>query len=809
MVSPTPQSTDFSRDVLGRYVCNGFDEALKSMDPARGDTRPFDVIVVGGGSFGPVVAQRLFHRNKTVRILVLEAGPFSLAEHVQNHPVLGLTPPPATSIAQLRSTGRNGQPRNEVWGLAWHSPTPFPGLAYTLGGRSVFFGGWSPPLLAGEMPPDSWPQTVIDDLTGRYFAEAARQIGTDTTNDFIYGELHTALRRAVFDALDNGRVRHTVPLGELPDHPAMATGPTAAQLRDQLGLADGDRTARQTLVNLLKLEAPLAVQTRTRPGFFPFNKFSALPLLIRATRQAWAESGNDDARRRLMVVPNCHVTRLAVDGGRVSAAHTNLGTLPVPPGSAVVLAAGTIENARLALVSFPDNQLTGRNLLAHLRSNLTIRVPRQALGGVTAEELQASALFVKGRRNIDGASRHFHLQLTAAGLGALGTDSEAELFKKIPDIDTFDRFRSASDTHVAITIRGIAEMEAHNPASSVRLDPEVDEYGMPRAFVTLTSSQADQALWQAMDEASDDLAQALAGGQPYEVLTSQGLVTLQPDRAPVEVLPFVQRRDGMGTTHHEAGTLWMGDRPETSVTDANARFHQVSNAYGAGPALLPTIGSPNPMLSGVALARRLADHLATLPVGADGFADLFDGRTANWRMAGPGTFRIVDGALEIVPGGDLGLYWCTTPLPADFLLRLEWRRTRDDDNSGVFVRFPHPASKNYANPAYVPVHFGFEVQIDEFGAPDGADEHRTGAVYGQPDADLSIKPAAATGQWNRFEIRVEDQTYTVSLNDERVCRYVNPRDDRGRATTADTASYMGLQAHTGLVAFRNIRIKAL
>jgi hypothetical protein len=30
--SPTSQFTDFTRDVLGRYICNGLDEALRSTD---------------------------------------------------------------------------------------------------------------------------------------------------------------------------------------------------------------------------------------------------------------------------------------------------------------------------------------------------------------------------------------------------------------------------------------------------------------------------------------------------------------------------------------------------------------------------------------------------------------------------------------------------------------------------------------------------------------------------------------------------------------------------------------------------------
>ena len=72
----------------------------------------------------------------------------------------------------------------------------------------------------------------------------------------------------------------------------------------------------------------------------------------------------------------------------------------------------------------------------------------------------ASALFVKGRHtHPDNSVGHFHLQITAAGLDKPGTDSEAELFKKVPDVDTFAVFRRASDTHIVITIRGIGEME--------------------------------------------------------------------------------------------------------------------------------------------------------------------------------------------------------------------------------------------------------------------------------------------------------------------------------------------------------------
>jgi choline dehydrogenase-like flavoprotein len=179
--SATPQNTDFSRDILGRYVCNGLDEAL-----ASANAHPFDIIVLGGGSFGPIFAQHLLYRDTTRarRILILEAGRFALPEHVQNLPMLGLNPPPPTNTDP-------GVLRNEVWGLPWRSDVPggFPGLAYALGGRSLFFGGWSPQLLPSELP-GAWPAAVVSDLNGPlpgggpgYFAQAAAQIGTDVTND--------------------------------------------------------------------------------------------------------------------------------------------------------------------------------------------------------------------------------------------------------------------------------------------------------------------------------------------------------------------------------------------------------------------------------------------------------------------------------------------------------------------------------------------------------------------------------------------------------------------------------------------------
>jgi hypothetical protein len=526
----TTESTTFTRDVLGRYVCNTFDEALVTVDPnarataglpARGDLRPFDFIIIGGGAFGAALAEHLWFRstNRSERILVLDGGPFLLPEHVQNLPVLGLN---------AGGPRKDHLPQNEVWGLAWNSSDPvgFPGLAYCLGGRSVFWGGWSPRLLDSELPKNVWPKAVLDELTpknlpdGRkgYFRQSSDQIGVTETNDFIFGDLHHAMRKQLFEGLST--VTDAKDLATLPDHPAIEYRDTPATLDDVAKVLGIDKLPSppppiQQLRNEAKLEAPLAVQGQPgHAGFFPYNKFSTVPLLMKAAREAASQSGFDDVSKRLMVVGRCHVIRLNsvndVGGQRVSEIITEQGLLSVSPDAKVIIALGTVESARLALLSFGVDGRTGRNLMAHLRSNVDFRVPRAALMALpaTAKALEASALLVKCQHQFkkpDGSLdvRYFHFQISASGLGANGTDSEAELFKKIPDIDTFDAHKNATDTHVVITIRGVGEMEPKNDndfgnSVTLDLDPQQnDEFQTRRAFVNLKPSSRDGELWNA------------------------------------------------------------------------------------------------------------------------------------------------------------------------------------------------------------------------------------------------------------------------------------------------------------------------
>src|SRR5690242_10903884 len=85
------QETAFSIDVMGRYLCNTWDEAVNNGGAA------FDVVVIGAGMFGAYCAEKLY-RSANLRVLVLEAGSFLVSEHVQNLARIGLNVPGAIRV---------------------------------------------------------------------------------------------------------------------------------------------------------------------------------------------------------------------------------------------------------------------------------------------------------------------------------------------------------------------------------------------------------------------------------------------------------------------------------------------------------------------------------------------------------------------------------------------------------------------------------------------------------------------------------------------------------------------------------------
>lgn len=210
-------------------------------------------------------------------------------------------------------------------------------------------------------------------------------------------------------------------------------------------------------------------------------------------------------------------------------------------------------------------------------------------------------------------------------------------------------------------------------------------------------------------------------------------------------------------------------------------------------------------------APRGAGARSIAPQLEHGFTPLFDGvSTCNWDMAGSGHFVVVDGRLESVPADDIGLFWCTTPTPRDFILRLAWLRWRHEDASGVLLRFPRPLSGAAGNAALAAMRQGFEVQIDEVGIPGATAIHKTGAIFNEPAQQVTPHPALPAATWNEFEITARDECIVVRLNGRPVTAFTNTDPSRGHASAPQAPSFVGLQVQPGSrIAFRDISIKPL
>ena len=182
---------------------------------------------------------------------------------------------------------------------------------------------------------------------------------------------------------------------------------------------------------------------------------------------------------------------------------------------------------------------------------------------------------------------------------------------------------------------------------------------------------------------------------------------------------------------------------------------------------------------------------------------LFDGKTLDgWKMAGNGNFIIIESEKALLTHGGMGLLWYYKKKFKDFILTLEWKVSNRSDNSGVFVRFPNP----FTDPN-IAIENGYEIQIDDIGSPDGKPIHRTGAIYNykgpSPTKTKSSSKQLAVGRWNTFEIIVIQQSYSVTLNKEKVVtNFIGKRCLEG---------FIGLQNHDdkSKVYFRNIVIKEL
>ncbi|MDF3070626.1 MAG: hypothetical protein K0R38_6227 [Polyangiaceae bacterium] len=905
--APDVQNTTFAVDGVSRFVCNTWEEVLA----ARG-SQDFDVVIVGSGMYGGYLAAKLFELGEKLgngavrpRILVLESGPFLITQHIQNLPRLG----GLDGLVQrpLVAAERVGPPGQGRFFVPHHR---------CVGGKSLFWGGWTPRLQEADFQKD-WPKEVVDYLnspapagslpTDGYLA-VERENGTWPVADFINGSLFEILRArasevlsAVSKPLSLNSVPALAPATKLAwdDFKQNARADTwntltAEAKNEALASLEAIGRALDAAPTYSPLNPPIGVLGASPgSGLFAMDKFSSLPLLIESIRSAKDSSNGNDQNARLFLLPNAEVVRLETTEGRArqlvialrspsapeETRQARVVRLDLKPGALVVLAANAINSTRLALNSFPlpaplapGGELIGRNLMAHVRGNFFWRIDRAALNVPPSfsrsTELQTAALHVRGEmKTSTGKMGQFHFQFYATpNTSDLADSPEQFLYQMVPNLeDLQDIIESQQAGKIVVGIRNTGETfgDRDAPIGTPGVgwvgaksfgDPDDDVYfengqelRVPKVYVNLVETQEDAEVREAQNDAAFEFVAALAG-------TSVADARDQSGTKPVQYLEFrsngsrLSGDDATGTTYHESGTMWIGEDPSRSVTDVNGRFHHVSNAYCTDQSIFPSVGSANPVNTGLALTRMVArsilerfESTAEEALEPD-FELLYEGDfiADGWQFAGAkfdgivpffdrpgGAPRVVGAGLDN-PGFDsvLGVLWYTKKAYRDFVLKLDWRTFDARANSGIFIRTPTPLTlddANYYNSAT-------EIQIDErgfkFAPPDsvyGSSLHKTGAVYGVFPARqwaarvVGPRGTPLAGLWNRYVIEARGPSIKVALNGKLVSagtlQNLQPAGSsdqvNGDPTRKRAEGFIGLQSHTEVAQFRNIRIKEL
>jgi hypothetical protein len=190
---------------------------------------------------------------------------------------------------------------------------------------------------------------------------------------------------------------------------------------------------------------------------------------------------------------------------------------------------------------------------------------------------------------------------------------------------------------------------------------------------------------------------------------------------------------------------------------------------------------------------------------------LFNGKDlTGWKHVGPGNMSVEDGLIRT--HGGMGLLYWTEGKISNSEIRVVYKMRDHNDNSGVFIRIPVEPRE-----PWMPVHYGYEVQIDNHPEDSKEDEyHVTGTLYSL------TKPLARSGkpgpEWNTMLITLDGSHTLVVLNDVKVTDYtegqpVPPKKfsfepERG---TRPNEGYIGLQNHSenDIVFFKEVAVKAL
>ncbi|WP_405851368.1 GMC family oxidoreductase [Streptomyces sp. NBC_00090] len=600
---------------------------------------PYDVIVVGAGIAGSLVARRLGEQGR--RVLVLEAGPAATDPEAGHREALH-----TYLTAGAKVPGSPYVPSPEA---AWPEVTDLTGLSsggFAAEGHLIQRGPL--PYASGYVRVNGGTGNVWTGLTPRMHPEDFRtaEFGYGRSWPIGYQELEPHYRAAEYEigvAADVDEQREHVGL-PFPEEYAFPMRALPASHLDRVLAArlDGRRLSDPATGDPVVLRVtgtPHGRNSAPDPrydggaGFVPVGAYgrpdpdsrcrgsaSCIPLCPShakytplKTQARWSDT--------VTLVDRAVVHRVLVDGnGRAtgveylawstgSGTGSTSGSRPVTrhtvSADVVVLAAHAVENARLLLMSGLANRSdqVGRNLMDHpvLLTWGLLPEPVGPYRGPGSTSGLEGFRFGPARR----ARAPFRVEIGNWGwVWARGpVDGDvAELLRT-----GGERGRGLFGTALRTAVRDRVgrqfalqfEMEQEaDPSNRITLDPHRrDALGLPRPVVSYDLSTHVKEGMAAARQVSERIF-ALLGAEDH---TDHPAGPAWPGRFEHRGTSYAYRGAG-----HGAGTHIMGDSPATSVVDSDQRCWDHPGLYAVGCGSMPSVATSNPTLTMAALALRSA-----------------------------------------------------------------------------------------------------------------------------------------------------------------------------------------------------------
>lgn len=203
--------------------------------------------------------------------------------------------------------------------------------------------------------------------------------------------------------------------------------------------------------------------------------------------------------------------------------------------------------------------------------------------------------------------------------------------------------------------------------------------------------------------------------------------------------------------------------------------------------------------------------LLSISLHAQTWKPLFNGKDlTGWKHVGGGS-RFVENGLLASKGGMGLLYWTGGKL-GNCQIRVVYKMQKFNSNAGIFVKVPIEPQEEW-----MPVFYGYEVQIDNHPETSGEDEyHISGTLYAftKPKS----KPGKPGPEWNTMLITLDGPRTIVHLNDELVTDYREGEPVPARKFDFEPypgrrpdSGYFGLQNHgdEDVVYFKEVSVRPL